>query len=190
MDKDTRMGIVGGIRAQKEEGATTVSVMFGNTWYNIPVEDALGILNTIEIYAMACFKRTSEHLAAIEELQTIAKPGPEPEPEPKPEPPPLERRGPRVRAERPPRRPPRRRARRSRRAARSHLKRPGRARLGPLLVLPAPHRPSLWSGPGSRSRGGGGGSRSSPGRPGRSCCSPGTRCSPSSPPSCSTPWRR
>lgn len=65
-----------------------------------------------------------------------------------------------------------------------------RARLGPLLVLPAPHRPSLWSGPGSRSRGGGGGSRSSPGRPGRGCCSPGTRCSPSSPPSCSTPWRR
>ena len=71
MDKDTRMGIVGGIRAQKEEGATTVSVMFGNTWYNIPVQDALDILNTVEIYAMACFKRTSEHLAAIEELQTI-----------------------------------------------------------------------------------------------------------------------
>lgn len=71
MDKDTRMGIVGGIRAQKEEGATTVSVMFGNTWYNIPVQDALDILNTIEIYAMACFKRTSEHLAAVEELQTI-----------------------------------------------------------------------------------------------------------------------
>lgn len=71
MDKDTRMGIVGGIRAQKEEGAVTVSVMFGDTWYDIPVEDALGILNTVEVYAMACFKRTSEHLAAIEELQTI-----------------------------------------------------------------------------------------------------------------------
>lgn len=66
----------------------------------------------------------------------------------------------------------------------------GPACLGLPLVPRAPHRPSLWSGPGSRSRGGGDGSRSSLDRPGRGCCSPGTRCSPSSPPSCSTPWRR
>ena len=71
MDKDTRMGIVRGIRAQKEEGATTVSVMFGDTWYELPVEDALGILNAVEVYAMACFKRTSEHMTAVESLTTI-----------------------------------------------------------------------------------------------------------------------
>lgn len=71
MDKDTRVGIKNGIVAQKEEGATTVSVMFGDTWYELPVEDALGILNAVEVYAMACFKRTSEHITAVESLTTI-----------------------------------------------------------------------------------------------------------------------
>ena len=71
MDKDTRVGIKNGIVAQKEEGATIVSVMFGDTWYELPVEDALSILNAVEVYAMACFKRTSEHMTAVESLTTI-----------------------------------------------------------------------------------------------------------------------
>lgn len=95
-----------------------------------------------------------------------------------------ELRGAPIAAERPRSRPPRPRVLRSE---------PPRLPPGLRPPLPArarPHRPSLWSGPGSRSRGGGGASRSSPGRPGRSCCSPGTGCSPSLRPSCSMPWRR
>ena len=71
MNKDTRVGIKNGIVAQKEKGSTNVSVMFGDTWYELPVEDALSILNAVEVYAMACFKRTSEHIAAVESLTTI-----------------------------------------------------------------------------------------------------------------------
>ncbi|ETE69299.1 hypothetical protein L345_04896, partial [Ophiophagus hannah] len=43
-------------------------------------------------------------------------------------------------------------------------------------------QPSPWSGSG--------GSKNSPDPPGSGCSSPGTRCSPSSPPFCSTPWKR
>lgn len=61
----------------------------------------------------------------------------------------------------------------------------GRAGDRPPARSPRPGprmQPSPWSG--------GGGSRSSRGPPGSGCCSRGTGCSPSSPPSCSTPWRR
>lgn len=62
-----------------------------------------------------------------------------------------------------------------------------RARKAARSLAPSPRpgrrmQPSPWSG--------GGGSRSCRGRPGSGCCSLGTGCSPSSPPSCSTPWRR
>lgn len=60
---------------------------------------------------------------------------------------------------------------------------PAAARPPARSPRPGPRmQPSPWSG--------GGGSRSSRGPPGSGCSSRGTGCSPSSPPSCSTPWRR
>lgn len=75
----------------------------------------------------------------------------------------------------------------ARRCQRHGVRRRARGKAGgrPPARSPRPGprmQPSPWSG--------GGGSRSSRGPPGSGCCSRGTGCSPSSPPSCSTPWRR
>lgn len=70
MDKATRVGIDNALRMQKDKGITDTSIMFGDTWYDIPVDDALAILASVEVYAMGCFKKTSEHIAAIEALTT------------------------------------------------------------------------------------------------------------------------
>ena len=71
MDKDTRVGITNALRLQKDKEETTTSIMFGEVWYTLPVEEALSIMASIEIYAMACFKQTAEHLSIIKNLDSI-----------------------------------------------------------------------------------------------------------------------
>lgn len=70
LDKDTRVGLVNSINAQKQAGYTETTIWIGNKSFTIDISTALQMLNTIEIYAAGCFNSTASHIANVKEMTT------------------------------------------------------------------------------------------------------------------------
>ena len=70
LDKDTRVGLVNSINAQKQAGYTDTTIWIGNKSFTIDISTALQMLNTIEVYAAGCFNATASHIANVKAMTT------------------------------------------------------------------------------------------------------------------------
>lgn len=68
LDKDTRVGLVNSISIEKESGRMNTTLWYNAEKYVIPVDDALAMLNQLELYALDCYNVTQSHIAAVRSL--------------------------------------------------------------------------------------------------------------------------
>lgn len=68
LDKDTRVGLVNSIGIEKESGRINTTLWYNAEKYVIPVDDALNMLNQLELYALDCYNVTQSHIAAVKSL--------------------------------------------------------------------------------------------------------------------------
>lgn len=68
LDKDTRVGLVNSIGIEKEAGRMNTTLWYNAEKYVIPVDDALTMLNQLELYALDCYNVTQSHIAAVRSL--------------------------------------------------------------------------------------------------------------------------
>lgn len=71
LDKDTRVGLVNSIGIEKESGRMNTTLWYNAEKYVIPVDDALAMLNQLELYALDCYNVTQSHIAAVKGLSTV-----------------------------------------------------------------------------------------------------------------------
>ena len=71
MDKATRVGLANSIAIEQEYGALTTSLWQNGHEFVFPIESALAMLKAVEMYALASYKVTQQHLAALNALDTI-----------------------------------------------------------------------------------------------------------------------
>lgn len=71
-DKATRVGLMNSTTIAKSLGRKTTTLWLGDTKIELDTDKAIGLLSTIEMYALECYNRTAAHRQAIEELTDIA----------------------------------------------------------------------------------------------------------------------
>ena len=74
LDKATRVGLNLRFDAEIESGRTNTTIWYEGIPFNLELTNALQMLNTIELYASACYDNTQAHIAsinAIEDLETL-----------------------------------------------------------------------------------------------------------------------
>ena len=71
LSKDTRVGLMNSINIEKDAGKTDTVLWFGGLCYTIPIDSALQMLSSLELYALACYNVTQQHLSAISNISTI-----------------------------------------------------------------------------------------------------------------------
>lgn len=69
-DKATRVSIKNQIESRQMLGQETAPIEFGGTILQIPIEQGLGMLAQLEVYASDCYNRTALHKAEVEKLKT------------------------------------------------------------------------------------------------------------------------
>jgi hypothetical protein len=68
LDKDTRVGLVNSINIEKGAGRVYTTLWYNAEKYVIPVNDALNMLDRLELYALDCYNTTQAHIAAVKNL--------------------------------------------------------------------------------------------------------------------------
>lgn len=71
LDKATRVGLVNSITIEKNAGRTMTNLWFSNHSITIGVEQALGALSQLELYALDCYNITARHLLFVEQAESI-----------------------------------------------------------------------------------------------------------------------
>lgn len=71
LDKATRVGLSNSISIEQESGKTATTLWFNAVRYDIPISLAMGMLNSLELYALECYNVTQGHIAAVLELESI-----------------------------------------------------------------------------------------------------------------------
>ena len=71
LDKATRSGLMLRLSAESNAGAKTTTLWYGTHQISLPIENAINMLNLLELYASKCYDNTQGHLAAIEALETV-----------------------------------------------------------------------------------------------------------------------
>ena len=69
LDKATRVGLVNSLGVQKENGITETTLWLNGTSVTVSIEGALQALKALELYAIACYNNTQEHIAEIKALK-------------------------------------------------------------------------------------------------------------------------
>lgn len=69
-DKAIRVSIKNQIESRQMIGQETAPIEFGGTILQIPIEQGLGMLAQLEVYASDCYNRTALHKAEVEKLKT------------------------------------------------------------------------------------------------------------------------
>lgn len=72
LDKATRVGLMNSTTIAKSLGRKTTTLWLGDTKIELDTDKAIGLLSTIEMYALECYNHTAAHRQAIEELTDIA----------------------------------------------------------------------------------------------------------------------
>lgn len=70
LDKEMRVGLMNSINIEKAAGRTETNLWFGGVCFSFPIEQAIGMLNALELYALDCYNTTQRHIAAINALDT------------------------------------------------------------------------------------------------------------------------
>lgn len=72
LDRNTRAALMRRFEAEKATNITQTTLWYEDLALKMPVDNAIKILNEIEIYACKCYDVTAGHKAAVEALTTIA----------------------------------------------------------------------------------------------------------------------
>ena len=70
LDKATRVGLKFRFDAEMANGQTNTTIWYEGTPYNLELVNALQMLNTIELYASACYDNTQKHINVIKSMTT------------------------------------------------------------------------------------------------------------------------
>lgn len=70
LDKDTRVGLANSIGIEQAAGKETTVLWYDAVKYVIPIPLALQMLAALELYALASYNATQEHIAAVMSLET------------------------------------------------------------------------------------------------------------------------
>ena len=71
LDKATRVGLVNSLSIEKESGRTESTLFLNGIALVLPIDDALAMLNTLELYAIDCYRQTEAHKLAVNALAVI-----------------------------------------------------------------------------------------------------------------------
>lgn len=71
IDRTTRTALMRRFEAEKLAEITTTTLWYGNDSFTLPVEQAVAMLNAIELYACQCYDVTAAHKVAVDELTDI-----------------------------------------------------------------------------------------------------------------------
>lgn len=71
LDRGTRLVLRQRFAAEQATGATKTSLWHGTDVFNLSVEEAIRMLNEIEVYACKCYDVTAAHKAAVQKLTTV-----------------------------------------------------------------------------------------------------------------------
>ncbi|MCH3980492.1 MAG: DUF4376 domain-containing protein [Prevotella sp.] len=71
LDRETRIVLRQRFAAEQATGATKTSLWYGTDVFNLSVEEAIRMLNEIEVYACKCYDVTAAHKAAVQKLATV-----------------------------------------------------------------------------------------------------------------------
>lgn len=71
LDKATRVGLANSIVIEKSAGKTDTTLYLNGTALTIGIEQAQQMLAALELYALDCYRKTEEHKATINALNTI-----------------------------------------------------------------------------------------------------------------------
>ena len=70
LDKATRVGLMLRFESEKAAEEETTQLWADTTKITLPIDAAINLLHTIEIYASKCYDKTAEHRANIMALET------------------------------------------------------------------------------------------------------------------------
>ena len=71
LDRGTRLVLRQRFAAEQATGATKTSLWYGTDVFNLSVEEAIRMLNEIEVYACKCYDVTAAQKAAAQKLATV-----------------------------------------------------------------------------------------------------------------------
>lgn len=71
LDSATRPKLMRRFEAEKATGQTETTLWWGTVKLEMSVENAIGLLNSIEMYACQCFDVTASHKAAVMEMDSV-----------------------------------------------------------------------------------------------------------------------
>ena len=71
LPKETRVGLVNSITIEKNAGKETTVLWFDGERYELPVDTALQMLSTLELYAVQCYNTTAMHKANVISLESV-----------------------------------------------------------------------------------------------------------------------
>ena len=65
LDKDTRVGLMNSISIEQGIGKIDTTLWFDGVKYIIPIDNAIQMLNSLELYALSCYNVTQLHIAEV-----------------------------------------------------------------------------------------------------------------------------
>lgn len=71
LDKDTRTGLLLRFQAEKAQGKTNTVLWHEGMQFPLVIDEAIQMLYAIEVYASETYDKTSEHLAAVDKLESV-----------------------------------------------------------------------------------------------------------------------
>ena len=71
LPKETRVGIANLVTYEKKAGRETTILWYDGEKYELPVDTALQMLSTLELYASECYNVTEAHKAAVSALESV-----------------------------------------------------------------------------------------------------------------------
>ena len=71
LDKATRAGLMLRLQAESAIGLTETSLWYNSMCFRLPIDLAIQMLYTIEVYASNCYDNTQSHISTINGINTI-----------------------------------------------------------------------------------------------------------------------
>lgn len=71
LDKSTRTGLMLRFQAEQAISRETTTLWYDNIQFELPINTAIMMLYSLELYASACYDNTHAHLAKVEALKTV-----------------------------------------------------------------------------------------------------------------------
>ena len=68
LPKSTRVGLANSIAIEKAARKETTTLWYDGVKYDLPIAAAQQMLSDLELYALACYNVTQQHLAAVDKL--------------------------------------------------------------------------------------------------------------------------